>query len=83
MEMLHSFDNADPKGEDNRSAITQAYTLTSKAKLQSVKDYVCELLNNDIKLIIFGHHMIMLDGLEDMLKAKNIQFIRIDGSVTK
>ena len=27
--------------------------------------------------------MEVLNGLEDMLKAKNIKFMRIDGSVTK
>ena len=60
-----------------------AYSLTSKAKLEATKEYVLELLNNDIKIIIFGHHMTMLDGIESMLKNKSIKYMRIDGSITK
>jgi SWI/SNF-related matrix-associated actin-dependent regulator of chromatin subfamily A-like protein 1 len=48
-----------------------------------VKDYVLELLNNDIKLIVFAHHLAVLDGLEQAMGTKNVKFIRIDGSVTK
>ena len=64
MEMLWQFDSGGNEAKDMRQAITQAYTLTGQAKLNSVKDYVLELLNNDIKILIFGHHIHMLDGLE-------------------
>ena len=64
MEMLAQFDSGGNEAKDSRQAITQAYTLTGQAKLNAVKDYVLELLSNDVKLLIFGHHMLMLDGLE-------------------
>jgi len=40
MDLLHQFDHGEPGGEDTRQAITMAYSLTSKAKLQAVKEYV-------------------------------------------
>ena len=63
MEMLAQFDSGGNEARDSRQAITQAYTLTGQAKLKAVKEYVLDLLNNDIKILIFGHHMLMLDGL--------------------
>lgn len=45
MEMLYKFDSNDSdKSEDTRVAINQAYTLTGKAKLEAVKEYVLEML---------------------------------------
>jgi SWI/SNF-related matrix-associated actin-dependent regulator of chromatin subfamily A-like protein 1 len=61
--MLAQFDSGGNEARDSRQAITQAYTLTGQAKLRAVKEYVLDLLNNDIKILIFGHHMLMLDGL--------------------
>ena len=37
---MNQFDEPDPQGEDPRQVISLAYSLTSKAKLDSVKDYV-------------------------------------------
>lgn len=34
------------------------------------------------KLIIFGHHKIVLDEIEDALKRRQIRSIRIDGSTS-
>ncbi len=64
MEMLFKFDSHDSeKTEDTRNAINQAYTLTGKAKLEGIKDYVVELLQNGIKVLVFAHHKAILDGL--------------------
>jgi hypothetical protein len=37
--------------------------LTAQAKIDGVKDYLKELIQNDVKMIIFAHHKIMLDGI--------------------
>ena len=83
MEMLYKFDSNEPATEDTRQAISMAYSLTGKAKLESIKQYVLELLSNDIKFLIFAHHKIVLDGLQAALKEKKVKFMRIDGSITK
>jgi SWI/SNF-related matrix-associated actin-dependent regulator 1 of chromatin subfamily A len=38
--------------------------LTGKAKIKGIKDYLAELLENDIKFIFFAHHMLVLDEVE-------------------
>ena len=83
MDMFHSFEKDQDPNSDTRIAITQAYSLTGKAKLNSVKEYILELLENDIKLLIFAHHRVILDGIEQALKDKKIKNIRIDGLISK
>ena len=39
------------------------------------------MLQNDIKLIVFGHHQYTLDSLQDMLEKNNYGYMRIDGKV--
>jgi SWI/SNF-related matrix-associated actin-dependent regulator 1 of chromatin subfamily A len=39
------------------------------------------MLENNVKLIVFAHHMIMLDGLEDAISQKGYKYMRIDGTV--
>ena len=85
MDMLYKFDSKQQNEgkEDARQAISLAYKLTGEAKLQSIKDYVIQLLQNDIKILVFAHHMAVLDGLQDMIKEKKIKYMRIDGSISK
>ena len=37
------------------------------------------LLENNVKLLIFAHHQMVLDELQEALKKNKYQFIRIDG----
>lgn len=60
---------------------TKLYILTGKAKIKGVLEYIDELLENDIKFIIFAHHIEMLDEIEQFITKKKIVSIRIDGSV--
>ena len=62
-------------------AFNKCYMLTGKAKIKGVLEYVNELLENDIKIITFAHHIYVLDQLEDFILSKKIQYVRIDGTV--
>ena len=42
-----------------------------------------ELLQNDVKMLIFAHHVVVLDGIEAALVEKKVRFMRIDGRVSK
>ncbi len=60
----------------------QAYRLSGMAKIKAVKQYISEILENNIKLLVFAHHIKVLDEIESELKNKKIKFMRIDGSVS-
>jgi SWI/SNF-related matrix-associated actin-dependent regulator 1 of chromatin subfamily A len=57
-----------------------AYSLTSKAKIEGVYEFIKDLLETEEKFIVFAYHYDMLNRIEELTKEKNIEYIRIDGS---
>lgn len=60
----------------------RCYMLSATAKLQSMKEYIGSILENDIKIIIFAHHKFIMDQLEIHIKGLKYSYIRLDGEVT-
>ncbi|CAG9328542.1 unnamed protein product [Blepharisma stoltei] len=60
--------------------LTKAYNLTARAKMKGVCEYVSYLIQSECKFIIFGHHMEMLDAIQDQVEKEKTGYIRIDGS---
>ena len=58
----------------------EAYKLTGQAKIPGVKDFVNNLLSNNVKFLLFAHHIHNMDCYEEFLKEKGVGYIRIDGS---
>lgn len=65
---------------DKRHIIMECFQKSAEKKITAVMKYLAELLEKDIKLICFCHHMVMMNGVEQMLRKKRVNFIRIDGS---
>lgn len=38
------------------------------------------ILEENIKFLMFAHHQVMLNAIEDVVVKKNIKYIRIDGN---
>ena len=70
-----------PKGKLSDAKVTQLYKETAETKLQPVISYLEKEINNRGKLVIFAHHSIMINSIEEMLIEKNIKHIKIDGSI--
>ncbi len=49
------------EGQESQANIMRCYMLSATAKLQSIKEYVASILENDIKVIIFAHHKFVMD----------------------
>ncbi|CAJ1391972.1 unnamed protein product [Effrenium voratum] len=62
-----------------RPEITEIFKKTAEAKAEAVGEYVEYLLNNEVKFLLFGHHHVLLDSLEEKLKSLASRYIRIDG----
>lgn len=41
----------------------KCYSLTGKAKIKAIIDYIDDLLENDIKFLFFAHHTEVLDEI--------------------
>ena len=42
----------------------EAYRLTGQAKVEGVKDFIENLVKNEVKFLLFAHHIKVLDQLE-------------------
>lgn len=65
-----------------KSFISEAYVLTCKAKAKGVCEYIAYLIQNECKFLVFGHHLEMLNSIENQVKKSEIGYIRIDGSTS-
>ena len=82
---LSNFVN-EPKNNDNENEnlinlFNKVYILSAEAKKAAVKEYIHYLIENKCKFLIFAHHQIMLDAIEEEVKKSKVDYIRIDGKV--
>ncbi|WUR02612.1 chromatin-remodeling complex ATPase-like protein [Vairimorpha necatrix] len=68
-------------GDVVEQTVMGMYREAASQKLEPVKMYIDTILEKDIKFIIFAHHSVMMEGLTEYLKGKNVKFIKMDGSV--
>jgi hypothetical protein len=74
-------DGEEGGGPDIHKSLMMMYELTAKAKLDSVCEFIEDMMVCGEKLVIFAHHKVMLDGLETLAKKLKVDYIRIDGTV--
>ena len=55
--------------------------MTGQAKVEGVIDFMETLFENDVKFLLFAHHLSVLDKYEEFCVKKGHKYIRIDGSV--
>jgi SWI/SNF-related matrix-associated actin-dependent regulator 1 of chromatin subfamily A len=67
--------------EESRLNIMVAYKLTGLCKVKGINDFLNTLIENDIKFILFAHHIEVLNGIEEHIKRRKVGMIRIDGNV--
>jgi SWI/SNF-related matrix-associated actin-dependent regulator 1 of chromatin subfamily A len=60
----------------------RCYMLSGIAKLHSTKEYITSILQNDVKIVVFAHHQIVIDQLEIHIKSLKFDYIRLDGQVS-
>ena len=68
--------------EEEKVSTPDLYRLTALAKLNGICEYVKSLLDNEIKFMLFAHHQIVLDKIEDLAEERKVDYIRIDGTIT-
>ena len=69
------------EGDSLLSLFNKVYNLSAEAKADGVKEYIHYLIENKCKFLIFAHHILMLDTIEQEVKKMKVDYIRIDGKV--
>ncbi|KAM0674227.1 SWI/SNF- matrix-associated actin-dependent regulator of chromatin subfamily A-like protein 1 [Gurleya vavrai] len=59
-------------------SLTIRYQIAAELKIEAVKEYLRNMLERNIKFLVFAHHAIMINALEEFLK-ENTRFVKIDG----
>ena len=70
---------------NERQILTSAlFRMTATAKIDCVKAYVTgRILNGEEKVIVWAHHQVLLDAIEEAVKACKVGYIRIDGKTNQ
>lgn len=67
---------------ERKKIINELYHTSAEAKMDKIKQVVNDLIMDGEKVIIFAHHHVMLDALEEMVKNSDLQdenYVRVDG----
>ncbi|CAG9862890.1 unnamed protein product [Phyllotreta striolata] len=70
------------KGVNKHAALLTFFGETAKIKIPAICSYIKPLLSRKDKFLIFAHHKVMLNAVENLIKLANIKYIRIDGNTT-
>jgi SWI/SNF-related matrix-associated actin-dependent regulator 1 of chromatin subfamily A len=76
-----------PADDDNKNsgeALAQMmvmYKKTGIAKVEGAINFLTDMMENEVKFLIFAHHLECLDRIEEFINKKDKKYIRIDGSV--
>ena len=67
-----------------KALVSEAYRETAKAKASEVSKWINDRVEHtEEPFIVFAHHQVMLNTLEENLGLSPEEYIRIDGSVSK
>lgn len=59
--------------------IMKKYVEAAEIKLNAVIEYVNNMLEKNVKFLVYAHHAVMMDGIERFLQEKSVGFVKIDG----
>lgn len=75
-------DKCKNSGIANHATLVQLYNESSCQRVNAVRNYIKDLLENDQKFLIFAHHQCVLDSICEVLDNKKTKYIRIDGKTS-
>ncbi|CAG9477692.1 DNA helicase, putative [Plasmodium vivax] len=67
------------RGDEENVSISHLFKMTGYAKVKAIKEYITYLIDADIKFLLFCHHKLVMDEIDDFLREKKTMFIRVDG----
>ena len=73
-------DDAAGRRGDVLGALARLRRSVGVAKVAAACEWIDGALAQDEKLLVFGHHSDVLDGIEAHLRKKKIGYVRLDGS---
>ncbi|KAJ8915171.1 hypothetical protein NQ315_000423 [Exocentrus adspersus] len=72
--------NNQKKSSDKHAVLLTYFSETAKMKIPSFLHFTSA--GKKVKFLVFAHHQVMLNAIEDIVRKKNLNYIRIDGNTT-
>ena len=69
------------KRKEFRLSMAEIYKLTGLAKMKGITAYIKDLIDAEVKFLIFAHHNVVMNAIEKVIIGQKVNYIRIDGSV--
>ncbi|KAL1496993.1 hypothetical protein ABEB36_008027 [Hypothenemus hampei] len=82
LDVLSSQYEETKKAADKQTILLHFFCETAKIKLAAVCSHVEKVLMSKQKILVFAHHLAMLDGIEKVLKYHEYKYVRIDGNTS-
>ena len=71
--------NPDIQRSDLLATLSALRHIVGRAKVENACEFIKTFADGGDKLVVFGHHHDVLDGIESTLEQENINFVRADG----
>ena len=71
-----------PKEIRKECTTKDVYLLTGLAKIKGILSYITDLIENDVKFLIFGYHREVLNAIEKKAQFLGCSYMRIDGQTS-
>lgn len=55
--------------------------MTGESKVDGVCEFIETLVDAGAKFLVFAHHQVVLDKIEEFVRKSKTGFVRIDGKV--
>ncbi|EFA82162.1 SNF2-related domain-containing protein [Heterostelium album PN500] len=68
------------EGGKRKSLYTQLFRDTGLGKMAAISKFIEDKLEDNSKFLIFAHHKTVMDGIEQLVKKKKVEYIKIDGT---
>eukprot|EP00913_Durusdinium_trenchii_P019768 g18583.t1 len=76
---MRDFHSPDEEQRPEGGGATELFRLTGLAKMAAVAEYVQYLVEADCRFLLFAHHQVVMDTMQQTLEKLKVGFIRIDG----
>ncbi len=80
-ELEEQMDRLEKEGQLRYPKFFECYQYSGLAKLEGIKKYIKEVLEQDTKILVFAHHKKVLEGIEEIVASAGVKYIKIDGAI--
>ena len=68
---------------EEESSAMKEFANAAASKVGPVVEYLRGMVSRDTKTVVFAHHQVMLDGIEQFCRDAGVVYVRVDGTTPR